>query len=91
MVQNFSAEGMCIHTSLAPGVGETLNIMLVNGQGKKMTVQGTVARMTRVANKDIDSYKHSISLGLSLIEAPWEYFQLLGSFQDKTIEEPLHG
>jgi hypothetical protein len=90
IVQNFSAEGMCIHTCLAPRVGEVLDIMLVNGQGKRMTVQGSVARVARATSKDLYSYKHSVNLGLSLIQAPWEYFQLLGSLQNKTIEEPLH-
>jgi hypothetical protein len=91
VVQNFSAEGMCIHTCLAPGLGDTLNVMLVNGQGKKMTLQGSVARMERLSNKNLYSYQHTINLGLSLIKAPWEYFQLLGSLQNKTNEELLHG
>jgi hypothetical protein len=91
VVQNFSAEGLCVHTCLAPGLGEVLDVILVNGHGKKMTVQGAVKRMARNKSEDPHSYKHSVDLGLSLIEAPWDYFQLLGTFQNQSHEERLHG
>ena len=91
VVQNFSTEGMCVHTCLAAGRGDILEIILVNRNGKKMTVRGSVARMRRNTSEDLYSYKHSVDLGLSLIKAPWEYFQLLGSLQNKTSEGSKHG
>ncbi len=91
VVQNFSAEGMCIHTCLAAGRGDILEVIVVNGNGKKMTVRGSVARMRRNTSEDLYSYKHSVDLGLTLINAPCEYFQLLGSLQNETSGDHSHG